>query len=55
MIIKEISTRSFDASGKRPYLIRKSKDYPPEEWEKILPYLQRNAKAHLLTYEIIAQ
>lgn len=55
MIIKEISTQSFDASGKRPYLIRNSKDYPPKEWKKILLYLRRNAEANLLTYKIIAR
>lgn len=53
MIIKEISTQSFDENGERPYLFRNSKDYPPKEWEKILQYLKINAEANLLKYEVI--
>lgn len=53
MIIKEISTQSFDENGERPYLFRNSKDYPPEKWEMILEYLKINAEANLLKYEVI--
>lgn len=53
MIIKEISTQSFDENGKPFFLYRDSKDYKPEEWKQILDYLKRNAKAKLLKYEII--
>ena len=53
MIIKEISTQSFDENGKRPYLIRNSKDYTPEQWKMILNYLQVNKKEKLLDYEVI--
>lgn len=54
MIIKEISTQSFDENGERPYLYRNSKRYPSEAWEMILRYLKRNAEAGLLEYEVIA-
>lgn len=54
MIIKEISTQSFDENGERPYLYRDSKRYTPEAWEMILKYLKINAEAGLLKYEMIA-
>ena len=53
MIIKEISTQSFDENGERPYLIRNSKDYTPEQWKMILKYLKTNKKEKLLNYEVI--
>lgn len=55
MIIKEISTQSFDENGERPYLFRNSKDYPPKVWEMILEYLKNNAEINLLKYEVIEQ
>lgn len=54
MIIKEISTQSHDANGERPYVLRNSEDYTPQEWTSILKYLKRNAKAHLLKFEIVS-
>lgn len=54
MIIKEISTQSFNENGERPYLYRDSKRYTPEAWEMILKYLKRNAELNLLKYEVIA-
>lgn len=54
MIIKEISTQSFDENGERPYLYHDSTRYPPEAWKMILKYLKRNAEANLLDYEVIA-
>lgn len=54
MIIKEISTQSFDENGDRPYLYRNSTEYPPEAWGMILKYLKRNAELNLLKYEVIA-
>lgn len=53
MIIKEISTQSFDENGERPYLFRNSKDYPPKVWERIIEYLKINAEMGLLKYEVI--
>ena len=53
MIIKEISTQSFDENGERPYLFRDSKDYPPKQWKIILEYLKINAEIGLLEYEVI--
>ena len=53
MIIKEISTRSFDENGERPYLFRNKKDYPQKQWEIILEYLKINAEMGLLKYEVI--
>lgn len=57
MIIKEISTQSFDErypeTNNRPYLFRNSENYPPQEWQKIIECLKRNAAAGLLRYEII--
>ena len=55
MIIKEISTQSFDENGERPYLFRDSKKYPPKIWEMILEYLKTNAEMNLLKYEVIEQ
>ena len=53
MIIKEISTQSFNENGERPYLYRDSRRYLPEAWEMIFRYLKRNAEAGLLKYEVI--
>lgn len=53
MIIKEISTQSFDENGERPHLFRNSKDYPPEQWNIILEYLKINAQMSLLNYVIM--
>lgn len=53
MIIKEISTQSFDDNGKRPYSIRNSENYTPEQWKMILKYLKENKKEKLLNYEVI--
>lgn len=55
MIIKEISTQSFDENGERPYLIRDSKDYSPKDWAMIIKYLKRNKAAKLLDYKIIEE
>lgn len=53
MIIKEISTQSFDENGERPYLYRDSTKYSAEAWKMILKYLKINSKANLLKYEVI--
>ena len=53
MIIKEISTQSRYNDGSRPFLIRNSKDYTPQEWRQILQYLRLNAAAGLLRWEVI--
>ena len=53
MIIKEISTQSFNPDGSRPYLLRFSEDYTREQWQKILQYLKTNAAAGLLKVEVI--
>lgn len=53
MIIKEISTKSWTEDGKRPYLFRNSEDYTPQEWQKMLKYLRRNAAAGLLRWEVV--
>lgn len=54
MVIKEISTQNFDKNGERPYLLRNSEDYTAEEWNSIIKYLKRNAKANLLKFKIIS-
>lgn len=53
MIIKEISTQSFNENGERPFLIRNSENYTPEQWKMILKYLKENKKEKLLNYEVI--
>lgn len=53
MIIKEISTQSFNPDGTRPYLLRFSEDYTAEQWEKILNCLKVNAASRLLKMEVI--
>ena len=53
MIIKEISTQSTNPDGSRPFIVRDSKNYSPEEWKKILEYLKRNHAAGLLKMEVI--
>lgn len=51
MIIKEISTQSYTEDGKRPFLLRNSEDYTPQEWQQILKYLRCNAADGLLRWE----
>lgn len=55
MIIKEISTQSRDEDGERPYAFRDSKDYTPQQWERTLVYLRRNAAEGLLRWEVIEE
>ena len=55
MIIKEISTQSFDENGERPFLYRDSTKYSPSEWDRMLKYLKRNKQAKLLDYEIVEE
>lgn len=55
MIIKEISTQSFDENGERPFLYRDSTKYSPSEWKRMLQYLRRNKKEKLLDFEIVEE
>lgn len=45
----------YDADGSRPYLLRNSDDYTPQQWAQMLEYLKINAAARLLKFEIIEE
>ena len=55
MLIKEMSIQSRNADGSRPFLLRNSDDYTPQQWAQMPKYLKENAAARLLKFEIIEE